>query len=511
MLEIGGNQVQYNKKQYYLLKFFGITVLILSLFFTHDQGTPLFGNFIIVIVSFGLSVAIKLIVNQYMKIEQYNFFNTLALNSIFKMMLVIFYFYARASNDQTYVGILILFLQCYLLDLVSLIVICYLAEYHVKRQISTYIVTFYFILIVAIGVSVEVELLEPLYRVILMLCIVVIYVKREKWEWISRYILNERIPIFKILLMFMLIQYLFSYFCNYQSNQFSSMSFMFQFLHVFYLFYCAFSVCIASPWEERMHALNEAEEQINEQSKNCDMIVNLSHELKTPVNVIRSALDILVLDVKEEEMIQGVKELKKDCNIVMSIIQDMIDIQKINGHHIAFKFQTYNLVEIIENVMDAFAEELIESQLIFNPKEEEINQVVDGMFMQQCFMLLLGLLIQHDITKKLYVEIREEHKEALISIRIVSANIAYLDKLYEEMKAISKEDKRVEDVANVLTLKLIYAILAVHNSTIVFDSHNLEKELWIYLRKKEEGKVIWLDDRSVASLNDQIKCRYIGV
>ena len=286
---------------------------------------------------------------------------------------------------------------------------------------------------------------------------------------------------------------------------------MFQFLHVFYLFYCAFGVCIASPWEARMHALNEAEEQINEQSKNCDMIVNLSHELKTPVNVIRSALDIFVLDFEEEEMIQEVKELKKDCNIVMNIIQDMIDIQKINGHHIAFKYQTYNLVEIIENVMDAFAKELVDSQLIFNPQEEEINQVVDGVFMQQCFMLLFGILIQHDRTKKLYVEIREEHEEALISIRIVNANIMYLEKLYEEMNAISKEDKRVEDVANMLTLKLIYAILALHNSTIVFDSKNTEKELWIYLRRKEEGKAIWLDDRSVAVLNDQIGCRYIGV
>lgn len=327
----------------------------------------------------------------------------------------------------------------------------------------------------------------------------------------NRKLLQERIPVFKILLMFMMIQYLFSYFCDYQSSRLSSISFMFQFLHVFYLFYCAFGVCIASPWEERMHALNEAEEQINEQSKNCDMIVNLSHELKTPVNVIRSALDIFILDFEEDEMIQEVKELKKDCNIVMNIIQDMIDIQKINGHHIVLKYQTYNLVEIIENVMDAFAEELVESQLIFNPQEEEMNQVIDGIFMQQCFMLLFGILIQHDMTKKLYVEIREEHEEALISIRIVNANITYLEKLYEEMNALSKEDKRVEDVANMLTLKLIYAILALHNSTIVFDSKNTEKELWIYLRRKEEGEVVWLDDRSVAVLNDQIGCRYIGV
>lgn len=503
--------MQYSKKQYYLLKFFGSALLILSLIFTYYQESLMFWDFMIVIVSFGLSVAIKLIVNQYMQIEQYNFFNTLALTSIFKMMLMMFHFYFRLSNDQTYLESLTLFLQCYLLDLASLIVICYLTEHHVKRRISTYIVTFYFILIGALCVGVEVALVERLLRGTIMFCIVGICVTRVKWERMNRKLLQERIPVFKILLMFMMIQYLFSYFCDYQSSRLSSISFMFQFLHVFYLFYCAFGVCIASPWEERMHALNEAEEQINEQSKNCDMIVNLSHELKTPVNVIRSALDIFILDFEEDEMIQEVKELKKDCNIVMNIIQDMIDIQKINGHHIVLKYQTYNLVEIIENVMDAFAEELVESQLIFNPQEEEMNQVIDGIFMQQCFMLLFGILIQHDMTKKLYVEIREEHEEALISIRIVNANITYLEKLYEEMNALSKEDKRVEDVANMLTLKLIYAILALHNSTIVFDSKNTEKELWIYLRRKEEGEVVWLDDRSVAVLNDQIGCRYIGV
>lgn len=497
-----------HKKHYYLLNFLGAILFILSLIITYYQVSNMFFGFSIIIISFGFSVATKLVVNQYMQVEQYNLINTLALNNIFKMMLIIIHFYLKVWDQQTYLDILTLSLQCYLLDFASLMVGCYLAEKQIKKCISTHIITAYFIFLVAISINLEVTLARYLVKGAIVLCVIATCVVRIRWKRISQEILHERLPFFRVLLTYMIMNDLVGYFYVWHVETYEAIMVTFQLAHVFYLFFCAFYVCISSPWEQRMHALNEAEEQIHEQSRNCDMIVNLSHELKTPVNVIRSALDIFMLDFEETEIIEGIKDIKKDCNVVMNIIQDMIDIQKINGHHIEIKHQTYNIVEIIENVMDAFSEEVSGSQLIFDPQEEEINGVVDGVLLQQCFMLLFGMLIQYDFNKKLFVEMSQEHEKACISIQVINANIPYLEGLYEQMNRLEVEDS---EVANILTLKLICAILALHEGKIVFDKQHNEKELWIYLKRKEVGEVTWLDNRNVAVLNDQIRCRYIEV
>lgn len=499
-----------HRKQYYLLNFLGVILFILSLMTTHDQEPNLFLSLSMVSISFGLSIAVKLIVNQYMQIDQYNIVNTLALNNIFKMMLIIIYFYLKACHQETHLDLLTLFLRCQLLDFSSLVVGCYLVKYPIKKHISTCIVTVCFILIVAISMNLEESLVESLIRGSILVGIVVNSMIRLRWKQISQKVLYEKMPLFKVLLNFMIMYGLFNGFYISQLEKYAVTIITFQSIHVLYLFCGTFYICISSPWKERMHTLNEIEDQINEQSKNCDMIVNLSHELKTPVNVIRSALDIFILDFKEDEMLEEIKDIKKDCNIVMNIIQDMIDIQKINGRHIELRYQTYNLVEVIEGVIDAFSEEIIGSHLVFDPQEEEMNVVVDGVLMQQCFTLLFGLMLQEHLIKKLYVEMSQEYEEERLCIRIINTNIPYLEELYEQINTLDREDRKIKDVADTLTLRLICAILKLHDGEMVFDKQQSEKELRIYLKRKEVGELTWLDDRSVTALNDQIRCRYIG-
>lgn len=493
------------------MNFLGAILIISSLIIIYYQESSTFFYFSTIIISFGLSVAIKLVINQYMQVEQYNLINTLALNSIFKVMLMMIHFYLITCQEQTHLDILILSLQCYLLDFISLIVGCYLVKRHIKRRISTHIVTIYFVLIVAVSTNLEEIVVVYLLRMTILLSLAVTCIVYMGYRRISQEILYERFPVFKALAIYMIINHLMAYIYIDQIEKYRSIMTVFQLIQAFYLFFYAFYVCISSPWEERMHALNEAEGQIYEQGRNCDMIVNLSHELKTPVNVIRSALDMFILDFEDVKIMECIKDIKKDCNIVMNIIQDMIDIQKINGHHIDLKYQTYNLVEVIEHVMDAFSEEISGSHFIFDPQEEEMNEVVDGIFMQQCLMLLFGLMMQNDSAKKLYVAMSQEHKEERICIQIINANIPYLEELYEEINMLSREDKRIEDVANGLTLRLICAILALHDGEMIFNKQHSEKELMIYLKRKEVGEVMWLDNRSVAVLNDQIRCRYVEV
>lgn len=470
----------------------------------------LFLDFIIITTSFGFSIAIKLIINQCVKVEQYNLINALALNSVFKIILAMIYFYLITYHEQTYLDLLILALQCYLLDSISLVVGYYLAIKHFKKSISTYVVTGCFLVIIIIsGYLGEIQV-NYLLKGSIILSIITTCLIGIKWKQVSQEILHEEFPISKIILIYRLANYVVSYYYIWQGEKYKSIMITFQLIHVFWLFLCAYYVSILSPWEERIYALNWAEKQIDEQNRNCNMIVNLSHELKTPVNVIRSALDIFMVDFENTNLIEYIKGIKKDCNQVMNIIQDMIDIQKINGGYIEPKYQMYNLVELIEHVIDAFSEEVLESHLIFDPQEEEINNTVDSILIQKGMMLLLGLIIREDATKSLYITMKEEAEKKQISIEMMHTNISHLELLCKEVSTSNDEETNGDSIADRLTLELLYAILKLHEGEIIFDKQDNENVLKIYLKKKEDGKVIRLDDRSVAVLNDQIRCRYVG-
>ena len=148
-----------------------------------------------------------------------------------------------------------------------------------------------------------------------------------------------------------------------------------------------------APWRQKMRALSEAEECIEDNAQHRTMVVNLSHELKTPINVINSAVDLLLLDYGEgsshEACTEPIKNIRNQCNRTMRLVHNMIDIHKIRGQHMRPKYGWCNLVEVIENVIDVFVEEDPLMNITFNPEEEEIYNWNDSAMIQRLCMFLL--------------------------------------------------------------------------------------------------------------------------
>lgn len=491
---------------YYYIIAFGIVVTGISFIIDYTIGANYFIKFMLVIITFSINVFIKMIANQYMSLKQYNLINTLAVSGIFKMLLILFQFYKNKSGIQWGAEIWILMMQCYLVEMESLILAYFLAQRQLKLKISKYVVAIGYFMIIIMCHFIHWTYIKMIFPYSMLVSIVIVSILVLKGKDDIQTILYEATPYFRVQLYFVLGQYVVGYMLIGQWQNYGMVIIIFQFLQAIYLFGCGFHICLQSPWQQRMYALTEADKKIDKQCERCDTIVNLSHELKTPVNVIRSALDILELDV-DVPMKEEVKEIKRNCHSVMNIIQDMIDIQKINTHHIEINIQKYNLVELFENVVDAFAEQVQDAQLIFNPKEEEMNGEVDGLLMQQCFMLLMGMLIQRDKTQKVYIELNQKVEVNEIYMSVRSSNVSGVRELDDVLKCVSEKEEIDEHVEDLMTLKLIYSLLEVQEITLDF-GHD-KKEIFITFKIHEEGKRNWLNERSIAVLNDQIKCRYV--
>ncbi len=219
-------------------------------------------------------------------------------------------------------------------------------------------------------------------------------------------------------------------------------------------------------WEQLVEAVRSTKEKIYSNSQDRDAIINLSHELKTPINVIQSATQILRFDIQLDK--SGLKELKNiryQCNEAMKLITSMIDINKLKGGYLKPKFELYNIIEGVENIVDAFALEYNDVNLIFNTNEEEVNVKVDITLIQRAGMYIIGTMLNQG-RKDIYVDMEYIAINKQISIRIYAEDICNF--IEEHNKDVAK--CKNEGVGDLLALEFIRHILGLHEAQIIHES-----------------------------------------
>ena len=241
------------------------------------------------------------------------------------------------------------------------------------------------------------------------------------------------------------------------------------------------------------------------EQEQSEHIVSLSHELKTPVNVIRSAIDLMLLDEKLEGNIrEQLKSLRASCHEIMNIIQNMIDIQKIETAHIKCNLQVCNLVEVIENVLEAFSSER-KIKFEFNPLEEELFQKVDIQLMQQGFMLLISLLISRRGDESFYIEMRKENVENEGTILTIQhKEVAFLEKISYDLDTLSINHT---DELEHLTMQLIELIFSRQGIVIEYILECNQKILKLRFPICNNQTEEWLDEENIELLKERIKGR----
>lgn len=465
-----------------------------------------FTNFIMVVVTFGMTVAIKLFVNQYIEKEQYELINILSTIDIVKLIILMFYLYFEMVHKVMGIEMQRFILEYNVIDGILLICLRMMLEdkrcFNVRLQ---YVLGIIGISILGCRLLPNTQLAEQRHIVnVLNFCIVCL--SCEKWYRKKSKAFGVADSFLGMYLIFYAVQLLFIVLKKGISFKFYPTISILSFAKAVVLFCFAYHICLSEPWFKRIKALNDAELLIKEQEEACSMIVNLSHELKTPVNIIRSALDLLILDYnQDEQVLKRIRAVKMDCNQIMNIIQDMIDIQKIKGHHTQVKYKVYNLVEVVESVVDVFTEEIDTCQIVFNPIEEEIYQKVDLALIQQCFVLLFGMLCTKKNENMFYIEMGKMNNEE----QYLVIQHPRVGELYQLSKCIPKENKEHSEIAGILTLQLIEYLLKQHHATMQYEKMNDILQIRMIFPSCNLTSDEWIDEMSLAVLRDQVKGRDI--
>ena len=499
------------KKFYYLCGCLTIGTII-SLLFEEKFHIVHVGNvfyLLIIFASIGLCMTSKLILNKEMDGVSYLIINILISNGVIKLIVLGYCYFNKMKcmkTNMTYKALANHLLVANVLQISSLFIISGLLMGKVKHVLELWNglnVICMCLLVVINKYSISwIESIDILVKCIFTIGLCGLLGLGKRW---GKKIPEEDVYFYKLFLMICLLRMIIEMGEMLRNMQFDVTLMMLLFSEWILLFIYCYLTCVVNPWKNKKKLLVEAGTNVVFQQEQSEHIVGLSHELKTPINVIKSALDLMLLDDETKIAVrQELSSIKAVCNEIMNIIQNMIDAQKIEGKHIQSKMKVCNIVEVTENVIEAFSSQN-KCKILFNPLEEELFQEVDIHLFQQSFMLLISLLIKKKCDSSIYIEIGSACDENEgVTIKIQHEGIAFLEELSNELDELTMKK---EDEVELLAMQLIKLICELHSVLMRYDMKEgqnlLELVFPVCYGKTDE----WLDEQNIEFLKEQIKAR----
>lgn len=167
----------------------------------------------------------------------------------------------------------------------------------------------------------------------------------------------------------------------------------------------------------------EIENKKNEERMRTQFLSSISHDLKTPINVIYSAAQVEKIYI-EKCNLDALKKYnavsKQNCISLIKLTNNLIDNSRINSNYLVPRLEKVNIVDMIEEKVMSLVDYVKwnDIDLIFDTNVEECYLDVDKEFMDRIILNLVSNAVKFTQTNgKIYVIITEEENDVKISIK----------------------------------------------------------------------------------------------
>ncbi|PWW90053.1 sensor histidine kinase [Clostridium perfringens] len=191
-------------------------------------------------------------------------------------------------------------------------------------------------------------------------------------------------------------------------------------------------------------------DKLEEENIKGEFFTNICHELRTPINVISSALQLNNLNIENRNLNSIERNnlvIKQNCLRLIRTINNFIDANKISEGQIETNIMVLNVVEVVENILDASSEYISKKKInfVFDPDFEEIFIAIDSEFLERIILNLLSNSVKYGSENgNIYVKIYFEGKDLVIMIENDGIAISYdeqkyiFDKFTKSNKALNR-------------------------------------------------------------------------
>jgi signal transduction histidine kinase/CheY-like chemotaxis protein len=190
-------------------------------------------------------------------------------------------------------------------------------------------------------------------------------------------------------------------------------------------------------------AKNKAEESDKLKSA---FLMNLSHEIRTPMNAVLGFSDLLSNSkLSEEERSQYIKVIQQSGRNLLEIIDDLVEMSKIDSQLIKPNLQAFNLNELIEQIFVSYkklySNEKVTFKLVQPENKLSKNIISDKVKLGEVITNLLNNAYKFTEEGFIILEyiIDEEHKIVTFSIKDsgIGIPIAFQENIFKRFSKIN--------------------------------------------------------------------------
>ncbi|MEQ8196472.1 MAG: ATP-binding protein [Clostridiaceae bacterium] len=166
----------------------------------------------------------------------------------------------------------------------------------------------------------------------------------------------------------------------------------------------------------------EVEKKRLEEKIREDFLSSISHDLKTPLNVVYSASQLLTLLLSKGNYTEARRYnviSKDNCLSLIRLTNNLIDSSRLSSKYLKANLELCNIVEVIEDHVMNLAEyvKAKDVELIFDTTEEEIYVKLDREFIERIILNLISNALKYTPPKgKILVSVSCEINLAKVSI-----------------------------------------------------------------------------------------------
>ncbi|WP_231885742.1 sensor histidine kinase [Sporosarcina psychrophila] len=212
----------------------------------------------------------------------------------------------------------------------------------------------------------------------------------------------------------------------------------------------------------------EMEEKRRSEQLRKELIANISHELKTPLGIVKGFAEGLQDGVASDKKDRYLNHIVNETDRMNALIMDMLELSKFEVKAIHLTFRSVSMTKLVQNVVDSFSHQLEEKHLQCKlNKVEELFVKADFRRTEQVVSNLMSNAIRHAVENSVIsISIERAYSGKVVTvIENAGPPIAEddLNRVWDQFYRIERSRDRKSGGTG-LGLAIVKHILELHDS-----------------------------------------------
>jgi signal transduction histidine kinase len=233
--------------------------------------------------------------------------------------------------------------------------------------------------------------------------------------------------------------------------------------------------------EMMVKALKESQEKLEESKLKTEFFANISHEFKTPLNILMGAMQLIemyalngtIIDT-EKKLEKYMKTMKQNALRLLKLINNIIDMTKIDASDLAIELHNYDVIAIVKNVVQSMAiyARIKSVNIIFNSEIKEKLMACDADKIERIMLNLLSNALKFtDKNGSIAVNVNSYNNKVYISVKDDGIGIPEdkLKLIFQRFRQGDKSFTRNREGSGI-GLSIVKALAEMHNGSITVES-----------------------------------------